>query len=217
MPWKTKEQHSTYNAQYRQIHREELNAKARAKRAENLEMALLAEKIKRERHREKRRAYQKQYRIRCRESILLKQAAYRNKDRVAYNAMIRASQKRHPERMQATDARRRARLHAAPINDLTAAQWQEIKAAYGYRCIYCGRKMQRLTQDHITPLARGGSHTASNIVPACATCNKKKQAGPVPCAIQPMLLTLAPSKKTEGIIDYHVPMVLRRRAGIPIA
>jgi 5-methylcytosine-specific restriction endonuclease McrA len=60
--------------------------------------------------------------------------------------------------------------------------------AYGHCCVYCGRKMQRLTQDHITPLSRGGNHTKSNIVPACRSCNSKKGTGEPLVPVQPMLL-----------------------------
>ena len=100
----------------------------------------------------------------------------------------------HPEKIKAKSDRRRAHHAQAPINDFTLAQWQEIKAAYGHTCAYCGRKMQRLSQDHITPLSKGGTHTASNIVPACQSCNSQKHTGPVPVPVQPLLLTIAPSK-----------------------
>jgi len=100
----------------------------------------------------------------------------------------------HPEKIKAKSDRRRAQRAQAPINDFTVAQWQEMKAAYGHTCAYCGRKMQRLSQDHITPLSKGGTHTASNIVPACQSCNSQKHTGPVPVPVQPLLLTVAPSK-----------------------
>ena len=48
--------------------------------------------------------------------------------------------------------------------------------------------MQRLEMDHITPLSKGGDHTASNIVPCCRSCNAKKGTGPVLKPVQPMLL-----------------------------
>jgi 5-methylcytosine-specific restriction endonuclease McrA len=87
--------------------------------------------------------------------------------------------------------RRRARKAAAPRNDLTATQWKEIKAAYGNRCVYCGKRSKKLTQDHIVPLSKGGSHTAGNIVPACRPCNGKKRDRAVLKPVQPMLLTFS--------------------------
>ena len=37
--------------------------------------------------------------------------------------------------------------------------------AYGYRCVYCGHKLQRLTQDHITPISKGGNHQKTSEKP----------------------------------------------------
>ena len=71
-------------------------------------------------------------------------------------------------------------------NNLTAGQWNIIKAAYGYRCAYCGKKPKLLTKDHIIPLSKGGGHTANNIVPACRSCNSRKHIARPP-NFQPIL------------------------------
>jgi 5-methylcytosine-specific restriction endonuclease McrA len=44
-------------------------------------------------------------------------------------------------------------------------------------CHYCGRKFsaKELTMDHVVPLARGGTSTQGNIVPACRECNRDKK------------------------------------------
>ena len=97
----------------------------------------------------------------------------------------------HPESAIAHASRRRARKRNAPVNDFTAAQWQEMKQAYGYRCAYCQKKMKRLEQEHIIPLVKGGSHTLANIVPACRSCNARKHAGPPLSPVQPLLFTIA--------------------------
>ena len=99
--------------------------------------------------------------------------------------------KANPDKCLAMQHRRRARLNNAEKNDFTAAQWQEMKAAYANRCAYCHRKMKRLEQDHITPIARGGSNTVMNIVPACRSCNRRKSKGPPLKPAQPLLLTVA--------------------------
>ena len=137
------------------------------------------------------------------------QKTYRaaNKDKIsrnnktAYDKMMADAEKRakqyarsaawyaaHPEVMQTKNATRTARIKHAPIRDLTRAEWEEIKAAYGYRCVYCGQKPTKLTMDHITPLVKGGAHTKSNIVPACRSCNSKKRDRNVLKPIQPLLL-----------------------------
>jgi HNH endonuclease len=102
--------------------------------------------------------------------------------------------KSHPEIQANKHRRRRAAKLSAPLNDFTPEQWEEMKAACGFRCTYCGKKRKQLTQDHITPLIKGGSHTASNIVPACLSCNSIKHDGDILGPVQPMLLLVAPSK-----------------------
>lgn len=57
---------------------------------------------------------------------------------------------------------------------LTVEEWLAILARFGGRCAYCGRS-GRQTQDHVLPLTRGGAHSASNVVPACKSCNCRKQ------------------------------------------
>ena len=94
--------------------------------------------------------------------------------------------------------RRRAQQARAAINDLTAAQWREIKAAYDYRCVYCRRKTVALQMDHIQPLSQGGNHTAMNIVPACKPCNVRKADGPPLRPVQPLLLTLAKPRQGDA-------------------
>ena len=46
----------------------------------------------------------------------------------------------------------------------------------GSRCQYCRRQFRanRLTYDHVVPVARGGRKTWANIVTCCTTCNRKK-------------------------------------------
>jgi 5-methylcytosine-specific restriction endonuclease McrA len=115
-------------------------------------------------------------------------AKYPEKSREAQRKYANRAYAKNPEKGIAKAERRRARKANAPINDFTATDWQEMKAHYGYRCVYCGKKFQRLTQDHIIPLSAGGSHTKSNIVPACRSCNSKKGVGAVLTPIQPLLI-----------------------------
>ena len=90
----------------------------------------------------------------------------------------------------ARDNLRRAQQMKSPTNDFTKAQWQAMKAHYKHHCVYCGKLCQRLTMDHITPLARGGAHTVTNIVPACMACNQKKHAYKPLVPVQPLLFAL---------------------------
>jgi len=51
--------------------------------------------------------------------------------------------------------------------------FEYIKAVYGQRCVYCGKK-KPLTKDHIISLMKGGKDNMANIVPACWSCNSRK-------------------------------------------
>lgn len=194
---KRKEKHYQWQKDYNRENHEKRRAVVLKSRIKN------AEKIK-----EKRKAHWEKNieieRARLRESY----AKHRDK-RIAYGVVYRAEHPRqvkeysrayskaHPEYVRDNNLRRRARRKAV-LNDLTVAQWEEIQQAYSHRCAYCGNKPKRLTQDHIIPLSKGGQHTVSNIVPACASCNSKKKAGPPLIPVQPMLLTIAPKKKKKS-------------------
>ena len=154
---------------------------------------------------EKRRAYLQTYYTKNADRRAAHAAAYYQRTKEAHDARTVAWHKAHPEELAAIQRRRRARKKAAPINDLTAEQWQEILVAYNYRCVYCPpsctycrNKTHALTQDHIVPYAKGGSNTLSNIVPCCKSCNSKKATKEVPVPVQPLLLTVAPSKKKRN-------------------
>lgn len=77
------------------------------------------------------------------------------------------------EQNQQTRRRRLAREKGV-IATLTRDQWLAIQKAYNHQCAYCGKKANRLTQDHVIPLSKGGNYTADNIVPACQSCNSRK-------------------------------------------
>lgn len=59
---------------------------------------------------------------------------------------------------------------------LKRSQWWLDKLNQGL-CHYCGQKFQsrELTMDHVVPVARGGTSTPGNIVPACKGCNASKK------------------------------------------
>lgn len=58
----------------------------------------------------------------------------------------------------------------------TNAEWEDLKARYGYKCLNCWRREPhiKLTIDHVVPLQLGGSGAISNIQPLCGSCNSSK-------------------------------------------
>jgi len=83
---------------------------------------------------------------------------------------------RQSPKRKATNARqghKRRTLMKSLLCDLTAEQWEEIKASQDYRCAMCG-EIKPLARDHIFPLSKGGAFTKSNIQGLCRSCNSSK-------------------------------------------
>lgn len=71
--------------------------------------------------------------------------------------------------------KRRARKNNSPFNDFTGDDWLSCLKAFDNSCAYCGA-VGDLERDHVIPMSNGGSHTKSNVVPCCVTCNRRKWA-----------------------------------------
>ncbi|HET8645776.1 MAG TPA: HNH endonuclease [Vicinamibacteria bacterium] len=67
----------------------------------------------------------------------------------------------------------RKRAQAKAAGDLTPEQWSVIVATYGGLCAHC-EQAPWAEQDHVVPIAKGGAHSAGNLVPACHACNQRK-------------------------------------------
>jgi 5-methylcytosine-specific restriction endonuclease McrA len=83
-----------------------------------------------------------------------------------------AYRKRHPEVVQRKQLIRRARKAGAG-GTFTIAEWVEKCALLGNVCIYCGEE-RPLVADHDVPVARGGTSSIDNLLPACQPCNARK-------------------------------------------
>jgi hypothetical protein len=77
----------------------------------------------------------------------------------------------NPERERRNAKRRRAVL-AGAVGDHTDEEWLARLDEFDGRCAYCDAPADQ--KDHVVSLARGGSHTIDNIVPACCGCNSSK-------------------------------------------
>lgn len=82
----------------------------------------------------------------------------------------------NPERMRLHRNRRRAREMGMDAERIRVADWHQLLELFGFRCAYCWSQPEKLEQDHVRPLSRGGAHALTNIVPACRGCNGRKHA-----------------------------------------
>jgi 5-methylcytosine-specific restriction protein A len=71
---------------------------------------------------------------------------------------------------------RRLKKEREKAQKLKKTQWWLNLLQKGL-CHYCKKTFQpgELTMDHVIPLARGGTSTEGNIVPACRNCNRDKK------------------------------------------
>ena len=151
-------------------------------------------------HAEDNRARAKTYRVKnasiVRERDRARYAANPQKRLANGTATMQRWRKANPHKAAALQNRRRASIANALVNDFTADQWLEVQIAQNHRCFYCGKSCKgKLTQDHILPLSKGGSHTLHNIIGACKKCNCSKNNRDAPIPVQPFLLTVATAKK----------------------
>lgn len=136
-------------------------AYARARRAANPERAREYDRKRNATNPERNRAYARAWR-----------KANPDRHRANTSAWLAANPERVRMHSRNGEARRRARI-ARVLATLTTAEWEAILNAADYACIYCGSRKQ-ISIDHLTPIARGGDHTADNVAPACMPCNRSK-------------------------------------------
>lgn len=61
----------------------------------------------------------------------------------------------------------------------TIEQWKQRLALYGNSCAYCSSPLLSKAEiEHVIPVAKGGSGWPSNLVPACRSCNARKNTAP---------------------------------------
>ena len=110
-----------------------------------------------------------------RDEILAQMREKRRRDPEGERAKRREAYRRDPSSSVNADHKRKARLRGNDAT-MTRAQWKSVLAWFENKCAYCQLWFERLTQDHVIPISRGGAHAVDNIVPACRTCNARKYA-----------------------------------------
>jgi len=130
-------------------------------------------KASRLKHKDREIAYRKEYRRKNKDKIAEKNRRHRVERAEWYRTWNSEYAKTEKGKAVLRGAchRRRQKVRAGTA---TADQLLAIKANAKGRCHYCGRKSSKLTFDHITPLSKGGLHSADNIVMACFSCNRAK-------------------------------------------
>jgi 5-methylcytosine-specific restriction endonuclease McrA len=144
---------------YKAAHRDAINKQQRDWRINNPEEAKAKDRKDVVLYHDNRIAYAREYRLKNPEKMKLLNKEWRSN---------------HPEEMQVYESRRRAKK-LGNGGTHTANDWRMIKAMYGNKCVACGREGGVLTQDHIKPIALGGSDGIENIQPLCKSCNSSKR------------------------------------------
>lgn len=83
--------------------------------------------------------------------------------------------------------------------------WQET----GGCCVYCGEQTphEARTSDHVVPRVNGGSSGRPNLVPACRTCNSRRDLHwpPSDLAHDRWKDYVKGKEKTQGFLMANVP------------
>ena len=103
----------------------------------------------------------------ARERFRRRYAANPEKAREDARKRSRKYHEAHPGRKA---EQRQARRAKTPYSPELAALMAELRKL---PCTYCG-STDKITIDHVVPLARGGKHEADNLAPACGSCNSSK-------------------------------------------
>ena len=119
---------------------------------------------------EKVNTYKKQYCLDNIEKISTYKKQYWIKNAEKLRADAKLWRIANPEKHRQSRQARRARKLANGVYEISS---NELKKLYESSCVYCGSK-DSIQADHVVPIARGGTHSIGNLVPACARCNQSK-------------------------------------------
>lgn len=134
------------------------------------------------------KAYSKAYREKYPDKVKLTNAkskrknqdkikAYRERTKERQLERQRLWRKNNPEKFGQANRRgahmRRMSIKQA-VTPLSLSDWENCLGTFNESCSYCGKKTEDITQDHFTPVSKGGEYSKGNVVPACRSCNSSK-------------------------------------------
>jgi 5-methylcytosine-specific restriction endonuclease McrA len=179
----------------------ECSAERRTKyHIKNKEQINKRKKENRKKYRDKELAYNKEYYQRTRKDRVEYAAQYReaNKEKIKedrdkyYQSHKVENRERHrnyaknnPEKVRQTKANYRknnpeavqkhhmTRRARKAQNGVFEVSKKELHKLMNSPCVACG-STERITIDHIIPIARGGAHSIGNLQPLCKSCNSSK-------------------------------------------
>lgn len=164
-----------YNKQYAQKNKEAINKRRRLHYADNKEIFTERAKEWRKQHPEQAKIIARRKYIKNRDKILNHVREYRNTHKEEIRERNKRYRENNKEALNVAYANKRARRRSA-IGSHSADEWKELKESYLQMCVYCNNKFDKLDRDHIIPLIHGGTNYIDNIVPACTSCNSKKNS-----------------------------------------
>jgi 5-methylcytosine-specific restriction endonuclease McrA len=144
-------------------------------RVRNRDVVVAKQREKYQRTKEQHLAKCREYYLANREAqaVTVKRWQAANRDRVL-EYKRRWSQKNRDRGTAYAEQRRALKARAICEHGAGCVPFKAYSLIAGQLCIYCGAPAEHA--DHYVPLARGGKHCRSNIVPACAHCNRAKGA-----------------------------------------
>lgn len=106
--------------------------------------------------------------------ISLRESEYYSKNKSSINMRHKAYFKTPIGKSVAMNTRHKRRVKERK-GDVTAQQMLELQQNATH-CYWCNSNLvnKKVHVDHFYPISKGGAHTLSNLVIACATCNLKK-------------------------------------------
>lgn len=160
-----KERKAEHNRKYREENKERIAEYDRKYRENNKTKLLEYGRKYNRKYREENKEYFRQYKRKYREE---------NKERIT--KYERKYYEENREHYRSYEQRRNSLKRNLP-STLTINQWRHAQSYFNHSCAYCG-SATTLEQDHFWPLSEGGGYTATNIIPACRSCNASKSNKP---------------------------------------